>query len=73
MVSDNGSDLKYNNESNSIIENKDTNMAAYLEGEEKALIDIKQMLSDGPPKTNKAIPSYKTKAKQNTKTNIQKN
>ena len=53
MVSDNGSDLKYNNESNSIIENKDTNMAAYLEGEEKALIEIEKVWVVGPPKNNK--------------------
>ena len=50
MVSDNGSDLKYNNESNSIIENKDTNMAEYLEGEEKALIEIENVLGGGSPK-----------------------
>ena len=73
MVSDNGSGLNENKGGNSSIANKAAKMSAYLEGEEKALIDIKQMLSDGPPKTNKAIPSYKTKAKQNTKTNIQKN
>ena len=72
LVSDNRSGLNENKGGNSSIDNKAANMAAYLEGEEKALIEIEKMLSDAPP-PKKAIPSDETKPKQNTKTNIQKN
>ena len=73
MVSDNRSGLNENKGGNSSIENKTAKMATYLEGEEKASIEIEKMLSDGIPKTKKDTPSDKTKPKQNTKTNIQKN
>ena len=66
MVSDNGSGFNKKTGGDSIIDNKDAKMAFYLEGEEKDLIEIEKMLSDGTPQKNKDIPSDKTKPMENS-------